>query len=94
MIQEGFLTVFSDPLTLIFIALGTIIGIIFGAIPGLTATMAIVIFLPFTYPMLATQGISTLTALYIGGISGGLISAIVRLVCLRFLWSLHLPEKI
>ncbi len=77
MIQEGFLTVFSDPLTLIFIALGTIIGIIFGAIPGLTATMAIVIFLPFTYPMLATQGISTLTALYIGGISGGLISAIL-----------------
>lgn len=77
MVLEGFLTVFSNPLTIVLIAIGTAVGIIFGAVPGLTATLAVVIFLPFTYPMEATQGISTLTALYIGGISGGLISAIL-----------------
>ena len=66
-----------QPLTIILVAVGTVIGIIFGSIPGLTATMAIVMFLPATYSMSATQGISMLMALYIGGISGGLISAIL-----------------
>ena len=64
-------------MTIILIAFGTAIGIIFGSIPGLTATMAIVMFLPVTYSMEASQGISMLMSLYIGGISGGLISAIL-----------------
>ena len=29
--------------------LGTAVGIIFGAIPGMTATMAVAVFLPMTY---------------------------------------------
>lgn len=77
MVLQGFIQAFSNPLTILLVAMGTIVGIVFGAVPGLTATLAIVIFLPFTYSMEATQGISTLTALYIGGISGGLISAIL-----------------
>ena len=76
MILEGLLSVLQ-PLTIILVALGTIVGIIFGSIPGLTATMAIVMFLPVTYSMTSAQGISMLMALYIGGISGGLISAIL-----------------
>jgi len=76
MILQGLAAVFQ-PLTILLIAVGTFVGIIFGAIPGLTATMAIVMFLPVTYSMTASQGISTLMALYIGGISGGLISAIL-----------------
>ncbi|MDD6716717.1 MAG: tripartite tricarboxylate transporter permease [Firmicutes bacterium] len=76
MILQGLVAVFQ-PLTILLIAVGTFVGIIFGAIPGLTATMAIVMFLPVTYSMTASQGISTLMALYIGGISGGLISAIL-----------------
>ena len=76
MILEGILAV-CQPLTILWIAVGVIVGIIFGAIPGLTATMAIVMFLPVTYSMSASQGIAMLMALYIGGISGGLISAIL-----------------
>ena len=76
-ILAGIGSVFGDPMALAFIVVGTVVGIIFGAIPGLTATMAIVMFLPLTYAMTATQGISTLVALYIGGISGGLVSAIL-----------------
>lgn len=76
MILEGLLAVLQ-PMTIILVAIGTAVGIIFGSIPGLTATMAIVMFLPVTYSMTASEGISTLMALYIGGISGGLISAIL-----------------
>ena len=76
MILEGLLAV-VQPFTIVLIAIGVVVGIIFGSIPGLTATMAIVMFLPATYSMTASQGISMLMALYIGGISGGLISAIL-----------------
>ena len=76
MVLEG-LTAALQPLTIALVALGTIVGIIFGSIPGLTATMAVVMFLPVRYSMTSSQGISRLMALYIGGISGGLISAIL-----------------
>ena len=49
MVIEGLMNVFGDPLVILFIAIGVIVGIIFGSIPGLTATMAIVMFLPVTY---------------------------------------------
>lgn len=76
-IIEGFMNVALDPFVIVLIFFGVVIGIIFGSIPGLTATMAVVMFLPMTYTMTPTQGISTLVALFIGGISGGLISAIL-----------------
>lgn len=76
MIIEGLMEVLQ-PMTILLVAIGTVVGIIFGSIPGLTATMAIVMFLPVTYSMTASEGISMLMALYIGGISGGLISAIL-----------------
>ena len=75
--QQGFEAVFSlQILGLLFF--GTVVGIIFGAIPGLTATMAVALFLPITYSLGPAAGISLLVALYIGGTSGGLISAIWR----------------
>jgi putative tricarboxylic transport membrane protein len=73
----GITSVISDPITIVFIFIGVFIGIIFGAIPGLTATLAITMCLPMTYAMTPIHGISTLIALYIGGISGGLIAAIL-----------------
>jgi len=54
-----------------------ILGLIFGSIPGLTATMAIAICLPITYGMDPVAGMSMLMGLYIGGVSGGLIPAIL-----------------
>ncbi|MDD6382942.1 MAG: tripartite tricarboxylate transporter permease [Selenomonadaceae bacterium] len=74
---QGAMSVFSDPLTLGFIILGVFVGIIFGAVPGLTATLALIMFLPVTYTMTPVQGLSTLIALYVGGISGGLVAAIL-----------------
>jgi len=77
MFIEGFSAVFGSPFIILLIFLGTVIGIVFGALPGLTATMAIVMFLPLTYSTTPIVAVSLLMALYIGGTSGGLISAIL-----------------
>lgn len=60
---------------LLLIAGGVFFGIIFGAIPGLTATLAVALLLPFTYELGAFNGLSLLLGIYVGAISGGLISA-------------------
>ena len=77
MIMQGISAVLLNPAAIMWVFVGTLVGILFGCIPGLTATMAIAMFLPMTYGMAATEGQATLMALYIGGISGGLISAIL-----------------
>lgn len=71
------LTLVMNPVCLGLILLGVIVGIIFGSIPGLSATMAVVLFLPMSFGMTPMNGISLLVGLYLGGISGGLISAIL-----------------
>ena len=76
MIATAFANVFN-PMCLFLIWAGTMIGIIFGSIPGLSATMAVVLFLPMTFSMEPTMGLALLVGLYMGGISGGLISAIL-----------------
>ena len=76
LVIQGIGNVFS-PFCLVLMILGTIIGIIFGAVPGLSSVMAIALFLPLTYGMDPAQGLSVLIALYIGSVSGGLVSAIL-----------------
>ena len=63
--------------TLVFVLIGAIIGTIVGAIPGLTCTMAMAIFVPFTFFMDPMQGIPFLLGLYKGGTYGGSVSAIL-----------------
>ena len=76
MVWEGLMSVLTIE-SLLYMVIGVAIGIIFGAIPGLTANMAVALCLPLTYKMTPVLGISTLIALYVGGISGGLISAVL-----------------
>lgn len=77
MLLEGLAMILSDPATIAIIIGSVAIGIIFGAIPGLSATMAIAMCLPITYGMTSINGMAAIVGLYIGGISGGLISAIL-----------------
>ena len=65
------------PASLAMMVAGVAIGIIFGSIPGLSASMAVALMLPLTFSMTPSMGLNTLVAVYIGGISGGLISAIL-----------------
>lgn len=76
MVIEG-ISLVLNPICLGLIAIGVIVGVIFGAIPGLSAVMAMILFLPLTFGMEPINGISTLIGLYLGGVSGGLISAIL-----------------
>ncbi|MAR71287.1 hypothetical protein C6W88_11620 [Halomonas litopenaei] len=61
--------------TMIAMLLGVIAGVIASAIPGFTITMAIVLTLPLTFTMDPLQGVATMLAVYVGGYTGGLISA-------------------
>lgn len=62
---------------LILMSVGVVAGLIAGAIPGFTITMAIVLTLPFTFGMPPVEGLSTMIGVYVGGLSGGLMSAIL-----------------
>jgi len=72
----GFGTIFSFRV-IILIIIGVTLGILFGASPGLTTSMGLVFILPITYSMQAIDGISILIGLYVGGTTGGLITAIL-----------------
>ena len=56
---------------------GVAIGVVGGAIPGLSATMAVALTLPFTFAMQPITGILLLLGVYKGGIFGGSIPAIL-----------------
>ncbi len=71
-----FLSLLS-PEYFILSAIGALVGIIFGAIPGMTATMAVAVCLPLTYSLGLHEGLALLLGLYVGGISGGLVPAIL-----------------
>ena len=71
------LPVFADPLNLCLLVGGVAAGILVGAVPGFTVTMALVLFLPFTFNMSAQSGLITMLGILVGGMSGGLIGAIL-----------------
>lgn len=66
-----------DPEILWVIALGTLGGLLIGALPGLTATMGVALLIPLTFGMQPVMGLNMLIGIYIGGIYGGCISAIL-----------------
>lgn len=76
-LMQGFLIVFSNPINILVIILGVGAGIIIGAMPGLTATMGIAIALPLTFGMPPEVGLTLLISIFIGGIHGGGIPAIL-----------------
>ncbi|MCO7247539.1 tripartite tricarboxylate transporter permease [Halomonas sp. Mc5H-6] len=59
------------------VLLGVSAGLFIGSMPGLTATMALAMLLPFTFSMEALQGLIALGAVYMGSIYGGAFTAIL-----------------
>ena len=55
--------------------LGTLIGVVGGALPGITITMTIIVVLPFTFGLEPLQGLSAMIGVYVGGETGGLITS-------------------
>lgn len=71
---QAFAQLFT-PLPFLFMLLGVSIGIVVGAIPGLSGGMVIALTLPLTYFMKSTDALVLLVSMYVGSTSGGLISA-------------------
>lgn len=61
--------------TLVFI--GTLLGVIIGAIPGLGPLMGIILLLPVVISLTPVEGVGLLMAIFVGGSCGGAISAIL-----------------
>ena len=66
-----------SPVALLAVLLGTAIGIIIGALPGLGSVLAITMALPLTFVLAKEASISLILGLYCGSVYGGSISAIL-----------------
>ena len=71
------LTAVLTPYNLLICVVGLFVGVLFGALPGFSATMAVAIFVPFTYSMEPGSALLLLSGLYCGGVYGGSIPAVL-----------------
>lgn len=65
------------PYSLVATAMGSLLGIIVGMIPGLTISTGIIVLLPLTFVMDPATSIALLLGLYVGGMMGGSFAAIL-----------------
>ena len=75
-----FLFYFGDvflPISFALLVLGTVGGLILGATPGLSPTMAVALLIPFTFHLQPVQGLILLGAAYTSTVAGGAVSAIL-----------------
>ncbi len=61
----------------IMVLLAIVLGTVFGALPGVSATMAVALGLTFTYTMEPVPAVVFLVAIYCSAITGGCITAIL-----------------
>jgi putative tricarboxylic transport membrane protein len=66
----AFAHLLTTPAMLGYLALGVVIGIIFGALPGLTAITGLALLLPITFRMDPVTALGMLVGAYVGGIAG------------------------
>lgn len=71
------LSVVLAPQMFILIIFAVFLGTLFGALPGVSATMAVTLGIPFTYKMDAVNAIAFLVAIYCASITGGGMTAIL-----------------
>jgi putative tricarboxylic transport membrane protein len=76
LLSMGLINIF-DPLNFSMIITGLIIGVLAGALPGITMLNAIVLVLPFTYLMGIVPSLLLMTSVYCGGVFGGSITGIL-----------------
>lgn len=81
MLIESFITALIgtllSPWGLSLAALGALLGIVLGALPGVSSTMALAILLPLSFSMEAHLAILFLLCVFVASVYGGSISAIL-----------------
>jgi len=75
-VLQGLQQVFV-PLNFVLLFAGVFLGITFGALPGLTATMGLALLVPFTFTMSPESGLIMLAGIYVGAMYGDAIPAIL-----------------
>lgn len=75
-ILMGITNVFT-PANLMICVISLFIGILFGALPGFSATMGVAVFVPFSYVMEPEAALLLLSGIYCGGVYGGSIPAVL-----------------
>jgi len=76
--MDALFTAFSSlmsPWPLMLLCVGVILGIVGGSLPGITGAMMIALCLPITFEMEPVNALILLIGIYVGAISGGLITA-------------------
>ncbi len=76
LLGNGLINTF-DPLNFSMILVGLTVGVLAGALPGITMLNAIVLVLPFTYLMGIVPSLLLMTSVYCGGVFGGSITGIL-----------------
>ena len=66
-----------EPVSFLLLLVGTVGGLVLGATPGLSPTMAVALLIPFTFHLEAVQGLILLGAAYTSTVAGGAVSAIL-----------------
>ncbi len=74
---SGAAHLFGDPMGLVIFLAGLVGGLLFGAIPGVNMLTLGAVILPFTAYMSATHAIMLYAVIYVSGVYGGAITAIL-----------------
>lgn len=72
-----FAEIIFDPSTLALGFFATLAGIVLGALPGISSTMALAVLLPFSFAMSSTHAMVFLMGVFYGSVYGGSIPAIL-----------------
>ena len=65
------------PFSLLMVTIGVCVGLVFGVIPGLNTPIAMALALPFTFSLGNVPTICLIMGIYMGGVSGGLVTSIM-----------------
>ncbi len=76
LLLQGLATVFRPDILMVLVA-SVAIGIVGGALPGISATMSVAVISPLTFTMEPISGIIALLGIYTGAVYGGSVSAIL-----------------
>ena len=66
-----------QPANLLFIVIGLGVGVFFGSLPGITATMGVAVMVPFSYYLEPSSALLLMSGVFCGAIFGGSISAVL-----------------
>jgi putative tricarboxylic transport membrane protein len=71
------INILTSPSTLLLLFGSTILGIIFGALPGLTATLGVALLTTLTYSLDTGPALVSLLGIYVGAVYGGSYGSIM-----------------